>query len=232
MLYYDPYYSYGYGYDPYSGWEFAGLRAPTPGPPGPPPPPPPGACAENMMWDSATGTCVPVLPWPIQQNTVTGALPPPWGVFSPGSAGSGQYEASVAQSAFQNLAYPMGDYFVGDWEGNEYAGLDLGTISSYGKQIGQKLGDWGSQAGQALGIHPGSSDGFLGDAPARMSTASDAAKAAADEARSAMGRLGETADHARATAKSVKEAADVAKYAIIGLGILGGAALIYYIAKD
>jgi hypothetical protein len=44
--------------------HFAGSRAPTPGPP---PPPAPGECAYDMMWDPVLQTCVPILPWPIQQ---------------------------------------------------------------------------------------------------------------------------------------------------------------------
>jgi hypothetical protein len=238
MIYYDPHYEFA---------DFVGLRAPKPGPP---PPPPPGECPQDFMWDPVSQSCVPVLPWPIQQN-VSGdfGVPGEFGGYEPRpdeaayywlhygpppGAGSGQYEAEVAQNAFQNLAFPVGNlgetYFA---SGDEYAGLDLGAIGSYGRQLGEKLGEWGTQAGQALGISHGyGGGGFLGDAPAKASVAADAAKIAADEARSAMGQLGETAAHARESAKSVKEAAEVAKYAIIGLGILGGAALIYYIAKD
>jgi hypothetical protein len=35
--------------------------------PGPPPPPAPGECPYDLMWDPVLQTCVPVLPWPIQQ---------------------------------------------------------------------------------------------------------------------------------------------------------------------
>jgi hypothetical protein len=42
---------------------YAGVRAPISGPP----PPDPSGCGPGTMWDAGKQTCVPVLPWPIQQ---------------------------------------------------------------------------------------------------------------------------------------------------------------------
>jgi hypothetical protein len=156
------------------------------------------------------------------------------GPFGPGS---GFQEAQAAQATFQNLAYPIGDSgFVGSEE--VFAGLDVPALSAWGHQLGQQLGTWGNEAvqafggvGQAFGQGATSTWAPLGDAPQKASSAADAAKIAADEARVTLNRLNQAADHASDGARSVAETARVAKFAIIGLSILGGAALIYYIAK-
>lgn len=68
----------GYYYSQYR----AGVRAPEPGPP--PPPPPDQQCGPDMMWDPVLQSCVPVLPWPIQQSSVSGVSDiTPWGLALP-----------------------------------------------------------------------------------------------------------------------------------------------------
>lgn len=157
----------------------------------------------------------------------------------PPGLGSGAFEASQAQNVFANLAYPMdpSGFVGGDW-GGEYAGLDLPKLSDWSRQLGQQLGTWGTEAAQAFGGVPqafgqgaASTWAPLGDAPQRASAAADAAKAAAQDARVTLDKLNLAAEHTSHGAQSVAEAAQIAKFAIIGLSILGGAALVYYIAK-
>jgi len=151
--------------------------------------------------------------------------------------GLGLYEAQQAQNTFDNLAYPIGDSgYVGGEEA--FAGLDLPTLSNWSRQLGQQLGTWGTEAAQALGGIPhsfgqgaASTWAPLGDAPQKASAAADATRAVANDARATLDRLNAAAEHTSRGAQSVSEAAEVAKYAIIGLSILGGAALVYYIAK-
>ena len=140
--------------------------------------------------------------------------------------GSGAYEAQAAAATFQNLAYPIGN---SGFVGGDVAGFDLGLL---GHDFSQQLGTWGAETSHALG-HFGDAlgQGPLGDAPQRARQAADTAKLAADEARVTLRRLNDAAEHTSRSAQDVGEAARVAKLAIIGLSILGGAALIYSIAK-
>lgn len=142
----------------------------------------------------------------------------------------GAYEAEVAQSAFNNLAYPQDSYFVGaDWA------WPVNALDKYGHQLGQGIDSALHNLGQAAQTYAQQ----LGSAGQGISQGigKGIASAIPSPDLKSLG-LGDVADSARDAAASAKRAAEqheetmrVAKYVVIGLGVLGGAALIYYIAK-
>jgi hypothetical protein len=124
-----------------------------------------------------------------------------------------------------------------------YVGLDYPALTSYGQQLGQKLGQWGMQAGQAIRqnipdlgsysqkLSTGVGQTLLGDAPQRASKAADAAAAAADAITSLSRRANESLDRADKTMKQHEETVRIVKFVVIGIGVLGGAALLFSMVK-
>ncbi len=142
--------------------------------------------------------------------------------------------------------YPVGyheeRYFGGAQAPEDYVGLDSPSLSSYGQQLGQEMGRWGTQAAQALkqklgsGLGTGISQSLgslspLGDAPQRASKAADAAAAAADEISALSRRANASLDRADRTMKEHEETVRIVKFAVIGIGVLGGMALIFSMVK-
>jgi hypothetical protein len=97
--------------------------------------------------------------------------------------------------------------------------------------------DWGKKLYDAAqsASSSGSHWGPLGSAPQDASVAAKAATAAANDLKKSVAVLHTqataTLDTANEAAKKHGEMADTVKYAIIAVGILGAAAVIYYVVK-
>jgi len=144
-------------------------------------------------------------------------------------------------------SYPLDEWGYPIWN-DEYAGLDLSSVTSYGQQLGQKFGQWGSQAAQAVrqnlpdlgsygqrlarGVGSGlESLNPLGDAPEKASRAADATAAAADAIAALSQRANASLGRADKTMKEHEETVRIIKFAVIGIGALGGVTLIFSMLK-
>lgn len=145
-----------------------------------------------------------------------------------------------------------------DWgyypEPRPYVGFDVSSIPGaaveWGHKLGEQIGEFGSAAGEALrkvgrGIG-GAMPSFpsipsipslapIGSAAQKAGTAADATTLAAEEARRSIAHVSQRADRTLdqidRTAKEHEETVRVVKYVMVGIAVLGGAALIYSIAK-
>jgi hypothetical protein len=129
--------------------------------------------------------------------------------------------------------------------GPEFAGLDLGSLPQYGREwaekFGEKLGTLGTAAeGAWKNLSQGVSSGLpsfkpFGEVTQKASTAADEATLAAAEARRSIAavrdRATRTLDQVDRTAKEHEETVKIAKYVLVGLGVLGGTALLYSMVK-
>jgi hypothetical protein len=141
-------------------------------------------------------------------------------------AGTGAYEAEVARSAFNNLAYPMDDYFVGaDWS------WPVAALDKYGHQLGQGIDAALHNLGQAAQTYTQQLGQGISSAIPSPDLKSLGLGNVADRASSAADATREAAAAAKRAAEQHEETMKVAKYVAIGLGVLGGAALVYYLAK-
>jgi hypothetical protein len=115
-------------------------------------------------------------------------------------------------------------------------GLDY-PGKEWAEKLGEKLGQLGTAASNtwkniSQGVpefHP------LGDAPQKAAAAADATTLAAEEARRSIAALSQKADRTLAqvdrTAREHEETVRIAKYVMVGVAVLGGAALLYAVAK-
>lgn len=130
-----------------------------------------------------------------------------------------------------------------------YTGFDITSLPEYSKEWGQK---WGERLGEKLGalgtaagdawknVSQGVSSGLpsfkpFGDVTQKASTAADEATLAAREARKSIAavrdRATSTLDQVDRTAREHEETVKIAKYVLVGLGVLGGTALVYSMLK-
>lgn len=136
-------------------------------------------------------------------------------------------------------------------EPRPYVGFDVSSIPSvateWGHKLGQQVGEFGSAAGEALrtvgrgisGVVPSfpsiPSLAPIGSAAQKAGTAADQTTLAAEEARRSIAsvskRANATLDQIDKTAKEHEETVRVVKYVMIGIAVLGGAALVYAVAK-
>lgn len=140
--------------------------------------------------------------------------------------------------------YPFG------WEewGYPYVGFDPSSIPGaaveWGHKLGEQIGQFGSAAGEALrnagrgigGAFPSvPSLAPLQSAAQKAGTAADSTTLAADEARRSIAHVSQRADRTLdqidRAAKEHEETVRIVKYVMVGIAVLGGAALVYAVAK-
>jgi hypothetical protein len=134
---------------------------------------------------------------------------------------------------------------------DSYVGFDVSSIPSaatkWGHEIGEQIGHFGSAAGEALrnvakgvgggvgGVTSWSPLGPVSEAAQKTGTAADSTMLAAEEARRTIAHVSRradvTLDQIDRTAKEHEEMVKVVKYVMVGIAVLGGAALIYSVAK-
>ncbi len=146
------------------------------------------------------------------------------------------------------MADSYGDYSDYGYYGDSYTGFDVSTIPDtamkWGREIGEQVSQFGSAAGEAL---KNAAKGVSGATPSwrplapvenaaqKASTAADSTTLAAEEARRSIAhvtrRADATLDQIDKTAKEHEETVRVVKYVMIGIAVLGGAALVYAVTK-
>jgi len=115
--------------------------------------------------------------------------------------------------------------------GADYPGKDwMEKLGQKAGDVGTAVSDWWQRLGQGISeFRP------LGDAPQKAATAADAHTLAAEEARRSIADLRQRADKTLSkvdkAAKEHEETVRVVKYVMVGVAVLGGAALIYAVAK-
>ncbi len=139
--------------------------------------------------------------------------------------------------------YPNGEW--GYPYDESYVGFDVSTIPDtamkWGREVWNDLSQLGSGASEALKRASQSIPsvtaplGSVGSAAQKAGTAADATTLAADEARRSIAHVSKkadaTLDQIQRTAKEHEETVRVVKYVMVGIAVLGGAALIYSVVK-
>jgi hypothetical protein len=141
------------------------------------------------------------------------------------------------------------DPYSYDYYGDSYTGFDVSTIPDtamkWGHEIGEQIGKFGSAAGEALkNVAKGAGSvmapklnplGSVGETVQKAGTAAESTTLAAEEARRSIAyvtrRADATLDQIDKAAKEHEETVRVVKYVMIGIAVLGGAALVYSVTK-
>jgi hypothetical protein len=140
-----------------------------------------------------------------------------------------------------------------DWN-DPYVGFDVSSIPGaaveWGHKLGEQIGEFGSAAGEALknvgrgisGAVPSLPSGSsfsplapMNSAAQKAGTAADATTLAAEEARRTIAHVSKradaTLDQIDKAAKEHEDTVRIVKYVMIGIAVLGGAALVYAVTK-